>query len=124
MRRIHLLTLLATLSVGCYDGFLQDPIVCTDEFVYGLSVEIVDATTGAPLAEGSTLTVVDGTYVENVTDSWDGRSMVAAGERPGTYTVRVERGGYQSWERSGVRISADECHVIPRSLEARLDASP
>ncbi|MEM7413933.1 MAG: carboxypeptidase-like regulatory domain-containing protein [Gemmatimonadota bacterium] len=125
MRIHHALILVMTLvGMGCYDGLGQDPIICTDIFVYGLNVDVVDAATSAPLAEGATLTVIEGTYVETVTASWDGRSMAAAGERPGTYSVRVERVGYRSWERSDVQISSDECHVIPRSLEARLVPTP
>lgn len=122
MRRIRAAAVvMAALSVGCYEPSFGGPIICTDQFVYGLTVEVLDATTSAAIADGATLTVVEGSYVETVTETWDGRSMAAAGERPGTYTVSVTRDGYQAWSRSGVSISADECHVIPRALEARLE---
>jgi hypothetical protein len=47
-----------------------------------------------------------------------------AEERAGTYEVSVERTGYRSWHRAGVRVTADECHVRTVSLTARLQRLP
>lgn len=114
-------TLAALFTVGCYTGGSPASLICTDVYLYGLTVEVRDAGTLAPIADGATLTITEGSYVETVTDAWDGTSFAAAGERPGTYEVRVTKDGYQPWVRSGVLITGDECHVTPRNLEARLE---
>ena len=115
---------LLALLAGCYEGDTTGPIVCTDQFVYGLTVTVRDQSTGAGRADNATLTLREGTYEEVVTEAWDGTTMVGAGERPGTYTVTVEHPGYATWTRSGVVITADECHVIPVSLTAELVPIP
>ena len=99
-----------------------DPIACTEEFRYGVSVEVVDAMSGAALAEGSTMTLREGDYVETTTESFDGRTMVGAGERAGTYTVAVARDGYHTWVLTDVEVTEDECHVHPVALRAELEA--
>jgi hypothetical protein len=48
------------------------------------------------------------------------RVLGAAGERPGTYSVRIERAGYEAWDTSGVSVRAGECGVIPVQLVAHL----
>lgn len=110
--------------VGCYGGDPSGPIVCTDQFVYGLTVTVRDQVTTVPKADDATMTLREGAYEEVVTDSWDGTSLSGAGERAGTYSVTVEHVGYESWTRSGVVITADECHVIPVSLTAELIPVP
>ena len=112
------------ILVGCYEGDTTEPIFCTDQFVYGLTVTVRDQSSGTPIAEDATLTLREGAYEEVVTDSWDGSSLSGAGERAGTYTVTVEHAGYETWTRAGVVITADECHVIPVSLTAELIATP
>jgi len=113
-----------TLMVGCYGGGPSEPIVCTDQFVYGLTVAVRDQVTTLPKADDATLTLREGAYEEIVTDSWDGTTLSGAGERAGTYSVTVEHAGYESWTRAGVEITADECHVIPVSLTAELIPVP
>jgi len=87
------------LTTACYEG--SGPLACTDVFVYGITVEVLDADSGRPVADEATLTLQDGPYVETVTSSWDGRSLSGAGERAGTYDLAIERPGYRSWSRSG-----------------------
>lgn len=112
----------AVYAAGCGDTL--EPIICTDIFVYGLSVEVVDRTGGQPLADGATLTLRDGDYVESMTETFDGLTLFGAGERAGTYLVTVARDGYHTWTAANVVVTADECHVIPVSLRAELDAIP
>ena len=118
MRKFALMTLL-TLA-GCLAENAIEPVMCTKEFVYGLHTTIRDAATNQAIAQEAILTLQDGSYEEVVTDSWDGLTLVGAGERPGTYTVTVERSAYLTWSVSGLEITADECHVIPVSLAIRL----
>ncbi len=99
-----------------------DPVVCTLEFRFGVSVQVVDAASGTALAEGSTMTLRDGDYVETTSESFDGRTMVGAGERAGTYIITVAREGYHSWVLTDVEVTEDECHVDPVLLLAELEA--
>jgi hypothetical protein len=108
----------AGLIVGCnpFTG------ACTLELRPGIVVEVRDAVTGAPAADGARLVARDGNYVETV----DGPPapnltfLQAAGERPGRYDLTVSKPGYHNWTRAGVRVRDGGCHVIPVQLEAQL----
>ncbi|MGB1658208.1 MAG: carboxypeptidase-like regulatory domain-containing protein [Longimicrobiales bacterium] len=115
---------LLVLLAGCYQGGTVEPVLCTKQFVYGLTVTVVDQSTSNPIAAAATMTLRDGSYEEVVTDSWDGSTLSGAGERPGTYTITIDHPGYETWTRVGVEISADECHVIPVTLTAELTPLP
>ena len=118
MRRFSLITLL--ISVGCSIGSSTEPAACTKEYVYGLHAQIKNARSDSAIAQGTILTLQEGTYQEVVTESWDGLMMFGAGERPGEYTVTAERLGYDEWTMSGVEILSDGCHVIPVSLRVQM----
>ena len=98
------------------------PVACTAIFVYGISVEVVDASSGTGLADGATLTLRSGDYVESATETFNAATLVGAGERPGTYDLTVAHEGYHTWIRTGVVVTADECHVRPVALRAELEA--
>jgi len=115
------LAVASVLLAGCGT---TDPIFCTEQFVFGITVEVRDGLTGVARADGATLTLRDGDYVESTSDSFDGLTMWGAGERAGTYTVTVARNGYHTWVSTGVVVTADECHVLPISLRADLEAIP
>ena len=119
--KIRQLTLLALTSLlGCDDPHSFTPPICTAQFVYGISVDVVDSGSGAPLADSATLTLRAGSHVESATLSPDGLTMNGAGERAGNYTVAVARPQYHNWVRTEVQVDADECHVIPVKLRAEL----
>lgn len=63
--------------------------------------------------------VTDGTHSERL-EPMAGSVYVGAYERAGTYTVIVSHPGYRQWQRMGVVVERDECHVIPEAVEARL----
>jgi hypothetical protein len=90
---------------------------CTLIATTSLVVDVVDSTSGAPAAAGSTV-VVRGTA--------GGDSIVVAGDPPdrltarvwfedrvpaGLYTITVRRAGYAPWSARDVRIEARGCHV-------------
>jgi hypothetical protein len=109
---------------------------CAASVSPAIIVVIKDAETGAPAAEGAVGTIRDGTYAETlqvyVTTSPTppetiGTPLSLSGGvgRPGTYTVRVEKPGYQAWERMGVRARPAQCGVVSTvNLVADLQKSP
>ena len=115
---------LLVLLSGCYQSGTVEPIVCTAQFVFGLTVTVVDQSNGDPIADDATMTIRQGSYEEVVTDSWDGSTMSGAGERPGTYTITIEHPGYETWTQTGIEITADDCHVIPVLITAQLVPLP
>lgn len=119
-RRLETLLVITPICLSAC-GVL-DPVVCTLEARFGVSVQVVDAASGTALAEGSTMTLRDGDYVETTSESFDGRTLVGAGERAGTYIITVAREGYHSWVLTDVEVTEDECHVDPVSLLAELEA--
>ncbi len=126
----RLFVAIALLSVaGC--DLLDDNtgLACTANFVFGLEVAVQDSSTGAPAASGAQLIAQDGAWADTVAfpsnrPDLDAQPLVSAGERPGTYTVTVRKAGFRDWQRSGVVVTADECHVHPVDLTARLQPAP
>ena len=108
----------ATLVAGCnpFTG------ACTTELRFGIAVEVRDAVTGAPAADGARLIARDGDYVEIVEGPpVPGMTFLqAAGERAGRYTVTIQKTGYQDWTRSNVWVRDAGCHVVTVRFEARL----
>lgn len=116
--------LLCLVSIGSCKDPVSPPIPCTTEYVYGLHIEIRDALTGIPVGEGATITVSDGDYEETRTAfQVPGPEVIAfaAGERPGTYDISVTFTGYKPWRTTGVRVRANECHVIPEEVLVEME---
>jgi len=108
-------------GVGC--GAVEYPAV---------EVLVFDAETGAPAAQGSTGTLRDGDYTERMREnrfeyarpedpgSLPATALTGADGRRGTYTVRIEKPGYEPWERRSVRSTSDACGVTTTQLRADL----
>lgn len=72
--------------------------------------------------------VVDGDYVDSLQASaWQVTdtglvpgSFSAAWNRPGTYTLTIERDGYRPFSGSGLRAIRDVCGVAPVSIKVEL----
>lgn len=103
-------------------------VVCTSDFRYGIRVTVVDSATGAPPPE-ATLLASSGAFRDSVGPREplqlvrNGPPVLilsTAGERPGVYSVTVRSPGYREWTRSRITVTADECHVRPVGLTARL----
>jgi hypothetical protein len=116
--RLSVIVGAAAIIAGCnpFTG------ACTTELRYGLNVEVRDAVTGAPAADGARLIARDGDYVETVEGPpIPGMTFLqAAGERPGRYTVTIQKTGYQDWTRDNVWVRDGGCHVATVRFEARL----
>jgi hypothetical protein len=111
-------------SVGGCRSATAGGSACTTEVVPGIAVAVRDQATGAPAATGAVGTITSGTYSERMRliGSDNGEPLVLGGadEREGTYTVRIEKTGYQPWEQSNVRVRQDICHVITAEILANL----
>jgi hypothetical protein len=101
-------------------------VICTEEFRYGLNVSVVDSLTSSAPAS-AILIAHSGTYVDSVGPEvpfqLNGVPVLllsTAGERAGTYDLNIRSPGYRDWTRSGIKVTADACHVNPIAITARL----
>lgn len=102
----------------------DDQIVCTQQFVYGLNVIVLDAVSGNPLVEGVEVKAVDGAYTE-ILELVPGLeyAFTGAGERVGTYVITITKAGYQTYTSAPIVVTRDVCHVIPQSLTVNLQSN-
>jgi hypothetical protein len=108
---------LAVLSMGpC--PWLSGRWACPPVFIYGVTVVLTDAQTGAPITE-ATLMLTDGSYTEQM-QVFPSGSYVGAGGRPGNYTLTIEAAGFHSQTRTDIVVTSDPCNVIPVTLEVAL----
>ncbi len=105
---------------GCGEGSLGP--VCTAQAVFGINLTVRDSS-GFPVAEEVLGIAIDGTFADTLL-ALGPLDMAGAVERPGTYDISVSRFGFSTWSANGVVVEADECHVIPVSLEATLFPVP
>jgi hypothetical protein len=125
MKKLFLFFLFSTLFFisSCEDND-DNQIFCTDQFVYGLNVIVLDASTGNPIFQDIEVKAVDGTYLEilELVPSSE-YAFVGAGERAGTYVVTITKAGYQTYTSAPIVLTRDECHVIPQSLTVNLQSN-
>ena len=93
------------------------PVVCTMEARAALVVRPVDDATGIPV-RGATVRAISDGFSENLSE-FDG-SYSGAHERAGTYTVVISHPDYRQWQRAGIVVEEDECHVSTQAVQARL----
>jgi len=99
--------------VGCSPA----NIVCPQIAAPAILLEVREDGTGAPAANGARGVVEDGGYVDSLrVVGWSGPPapetelyMAAAFDRPGTYSVRLEKAGYQTWIRTNIVVGTDDC---------------
>jgi hypothetical protein len=121
-----LLGAVALLLVGCgqpFDPFGPGSHVCTAIAIPGVAVDVRDSVTNAHVGRGARIVATSGRFADTLRVPADSDYEGAYGlatERPGVYTVTVEREGYRPWSRTGIRVDADECHVRTVSVVARL----
>lgn len=116
-RMLCLIILVAAAS--CYEG-ASGPIVCTEEARPGIILRVFETATMDPVTEGLEGELVDGEYQENLAALPSDNVLFGATERAGLYTATVRADGYEEWQLSGIRVTADECHVITRDLNVTL----
>jgi hypothetical protein len=95
-----------------------------------VEVEIRDAQTEEFRADSARGVAQDGTYADSLQIvRYHSAEIVPAAlggayGRPGTYTLRIERAGYQPWDTVGIHVQADRCGPITVQLVARLSPAP
>jgi len=115
MRPFLLILLVFTLT-ACPQK--EEPISCTEEFVFGLVVTVTDANTNDAIVEGITVLAEDDDVAELLV--LQGDSYIGAGERAGTYIITVSGDDYVSKTLEPIEVLADECHVIPQEIGVEL----
>lgn len=99
-------------------------IGCTAALVSGLAVTVSDQSTQQPAACGVTITATEQGYSESVTNDDvncdDSDAIALLAERPGFYSLTVQKPGYQSYQINDFGIGRDLCHVLPRQLQVEL----
>jgi hypothetical protein len=103
--------------------------MCRGVISRAIEVEVRDARTGEPAAHGAVGIAQSGSYVDTLkVVGWmstpSPESAVLLGgveERPGVYSVQVEKAGYLPWQRSGIRAEQGVCGVITVQLQANLE---
>ena len=123
MRGRLLSATLCLFLTGCEEAL--EPRFCTAIAVDALTVTVADAASGQRVCD-ATVTAVDGAFSAELREFALGPDCSYSGptERPGRYEVRVTRAGYEAAVRSGVNVTADECHVIPVLVTVNLIRNP
>jgi len=119
--------LAALLSLGMFLSACGQGLggrVCTAIAVDALTVTVVDAASGQRICDAR-VTAIEGAFSEDLRAFGPAQDCSYSGptERPGRYEVRASRSGYATAVRSDVRVTADECHVIPVPLTLPLTRS-
>jgi hypothetical protein len=98
---------------------------CTASIEPAIAVTVSDARTGSPLE--ATIFVEDGNFQEQLSfRGVTGASQIIYGgafERPGVYTVKVSRSGYEGAVLRDIKVTKDECHVVTQNLTVALSPS-
>ena len=123
------LALMLVLVSGCDVLMPKD---CTLMVHPGIVVTVRDSVAQTPVRGPVTVIARDGAFADTavlVNQNSQDPATVDFGpfslalERPGTYEVTVEAQGYRRWQRAGVRVRRDDCHVRTVSLLALLQNS-
>lgn len=119
--RILLLSLVTT-AIAAASGC--GPVMCTAEYVYGLSITVVDGA-GERVCD-ATVVARDGEYEETLESFGPAEdcTYVGAGERAGTYEVTASRPGDHDAVESDIVVDDDVCHVSPQARTITLEALP
>ena len=117
--RIPITLYFLLLLAGCD---IVDARVCTLELRTNIYVTATDSITGSPVTADLRGFVRDGSFQEQMSShpAMPGILFLGESERAGVYEVVVNATGYREWRMTNVRVTADECHVETRSLNARL----
>lgn len=123
--RLAVRTLLALGTAAALSGCDIVGVVCTDELRYSVVVEVRDAATGRPAANGATgiSEHESGVFTEftasgelRLDGNWNS-------ELPGNHTITIRKPGYLT-EVVHADVDADRCHVETETVEAEIAPDP
>ncbi len=114
---------------GCDDSSgstNNDDVACTEEYVFGLTIEVIDKATGESIACNVTAIIEDTGYSEEVTSVNSGECdnaqyLQGAGERSGIYNIHVSKEGYLDWSVYNIEVKSNVCHVETVHIIAELE---
>jgi len=113
-QRILFVALIAPV-LGC------DPYTCSTDVLFGITLYVRDSVTNAMVGRESLVILQSGTVADSVREtSFNDGPYGLAPEQAGTFTVTVEKAGYQRWSKSGVQVTKQDCHVVGVSVPALL----
>ena len=99
-------------------------VACTATVEDGLLLSVTDQTTQMPIACGVTATATEEAYSETVivdeADCADDDLIAMLNERPGFYSLTVQKQGYQDYHVDNIGIGKDLCHVLTREFNVEL----
>lgn len=111
-----------TLTIS--DLVAEGDVACTATVEDGLLLSVTEQTSQMPIACGVTASVTEEAYSETVmvddTDCADDDVIAMLDERPGFYTLTVQKQGYQDYQVDNVGIGKDLCHVLTREFNVEL----
>ncbi len=114
----YFITFLLMCSLISCNNSDDNTIACTEQYVYGLTITVLDATNHQLIGDAATVVAIDGNYSEDFMFLTE--SFVGAGERAGNYIVTVSTEGYETYTTQTITLLEDECHVIPQSFNILL----
>jgi hypothetical protein len=83
---------------------------CAGVGAYGIKVDVRDSSSGVRLFDSLRVTAQDGGYVSTFRLTTD-NVFGGADDRPGTYTITVQRPSYRTWQRHNVVVAATVCRA-------------
>jgi hypothetical protein len=125
MRRYApMIAVLAAAALSACNGDSPGVNACPDIIRPMMLIAVQNAGTGQSAAEGASGSISEGAFSSPLVPYDAGRLTPQATGRPGTYTVLVQKPGFQDWTRTGVQVDADECGAKTVHLEAFLVSVP
>ncbi|WP_421132160.1 DUF6174 domain-containing protein [Alteromonas sp. A079] len=99
----------------------EDDIACTASVESGLIVSVTDQITEEPIACNATVTATEEDFNETAMGTCgESEAITMLDERPGFYSITIEKAGYQTFQVNDYGIGKDLCHVLPRELNVEL----
>jgi hypothetical protein len=121
--------LFASIAAAAFLGLAgcekpTEPRVCTAVAVDALVVTVIDASSGQRICDAKVV-AIDGSFSEDLRPFGSGQDCTYSGptERAGVYAVRATKAGYETSTTNDVRVTRDECHVIPVMVTIQLRKS-